>query len=162
MGIDYTFYLRIGFELDIDIVSKPYEIFHEEKSHYEDRFDPKTGKKLKPEKIIDEHGGEYFSLEYNSEEYKSFWDVINETDYFHKKLGCEISTGFNSDVVSFYLEQPKSETIGCGRVRLYDTEVPISWIEQNKKRLLELKNKLEKEFSIDAGEPKIFIESWIG
>jgi hypothetical protein len=46
MGIDYTFYLRVGYTLNQDDVMKPYSSLHEEKFHYEDRFDPKSGKNL--------------------------------------------------------------------------------------------------------------------
>lgn len=162
MGIDYTFFLRIGFELDQDDIEQPYLTVHKGKFHFEDRFDPKTGKKIKPEKVIDEYGGKYFSLEYDDQEYESLWDVVNDTDFFHKKFNCEVSIPFESELINFYLEIPKSESIDCGKVNMVDTSISISWIEKNKIKLLELKNKLEKEFNIDIGEPKIFIESWIG
>jgi len=162
MGIDYSFYLRVGFELHNDDVSKPYETTYEEKFHYEDRFDSKTGKKLKPEKVIDQHGGDYFFLEYEGTEYESLWEVINETDYFHKKLDCEISTGFESDTISFYLEVPDTETIGCGRVNVYGAPISLSWIAENREKLETLKQKLIEEFNVDPGEPSVFVEPWIG
>jgi hypothetical protein len=115
---------------------------------------------------MDEVGGFYLLVDYEGETYEDLWALVQETDFFHKKFDCEISIPFDAagDVadINFYLEFPQSEAIKCGGVVVSNTVVPISWIEQNKEKLLELKSKLEKEFGIDVGEPKIFIESWIG
>lgn len=166
MGIDYTFYLRVGFSLDQEDVEKAYSAFHEEKFHYEDHFDPKNGNKLKPMKIFDEVGGFYLLVEYEGEIYEDILELVQETDFFHKKFDCEVSIPFdcrdNANEINFYLETSNPEAIGCGRVNVSNTNIPISRIEDNKEKLFELKAKLEKEFNIYVGEPRIFIESWIG
>lgn len=59
MGINYSFYLALGWEISEAKLDKAFlkQIKHknEGKFHYEDRFDPKTGAKLeKQEKVWDE------------------------------------------------------------------------------------------------------------
>lgn len=62
MGVDYRFDLLVGYSVPLKVVEAPYIIEVETKFHYEDRFDPRTGQKLKPAKIIDQRGWKIFSI----------------------------------------------------------------------------------------------------
>ncbi len=54
MGTDYTFNLAISFKfIEKDLV-KAFGRKTIEQSHHEERFDPKTGKKIDDELVIDE------------------------------------------------------------------------------------------------------------
>lgn len=54
MGIDYSVRLAVGYVLGRDQVLGPFMIYTEERAHMEDRFDPRSGKKLLPQKVVDE------------------------------------------------------------------------------------------------------------
>lgn len=169
MGVDYTFHLRVGYSLSEDMVVKPYSKHFETKFHYEDRFDCKTGKKLKSVKIIDQRGGNYLELEYDGQVYKDLIEIVQETSFFQDKFNCEVSYPFNCSeppkIVNFYLDLPQTYTneVCSGKVTVIGADIPLSWLDESKNKLFELKSKLEKEFDINnIGEPKIFIESWIG
>jgi len=72
MSTDYCFANRVGFEFSVKELQKAFGFKIREKSHKEDRFDPKTGAKLQPEKVVDveEHIG-----------YKFLGKVIKDSDY---------------------------------------------------------------------------------
>ncbi|HKQ22291.1 MAG TPA: hypothetical protein VJS91_09645 [Nitrososphaeraceae archaeon] len=164
MGIDYSFYLRVGFSLPESVVQKSYMVDHEEVSHYEDRFDPKTGVKLKPKLVIDQPGGEWFEIKVDEDILDSMWEVVEETDFFQNKFDCKVSSPFDHHpgIVNFFFEVPGSASIDCGRVNVYHTHIPLSWIEDNKTKLNALREKLKKEFGVDPGEPAVFVESMVG
>ena len=57
MGVYFDANIMLGFRIDKSVFYKAFmgDVTIAEKSHLEDRFDPKTGKKLKPVKVIDQH-----------------------------------------------------------------------------------------------------------
>jgi hypothetical protein len=57
MSTDYSFGVGAGFELAFRQIVKKYGRKLPEKSHTEDRYDSKTGKKLAPEKVVDRPAG---------------------------------------------------------------------------------------------------------
>ncbi len=57
MGIDYSASLAVGFYFEPDEVLDAFTEEVEEVSHLEKRWDPKTGKEDRPEKVIDQEGG---------------------------------------------------------------------------------------------------------
>lgn len=84
MGIDYSFNLAVGFTVTHE---KLYEVFGKEfppKTHLEDRFNPKTGKKLpQQEEVTDVPGG--FSLFFEG---KGCIDEYTLANVICKKLKC--------------------------------------------------------------------------
>lgn len=63
MGIDIDQSISIGFVLEEDEIKQVFGVATPEVSHMEDRFDPKTGAKLEPKKVIDTHSYTTFTLE---------------------------------------------------------------------------------------------------
>ncbi len=164
MSVDYNFYLRVGFSLKKEDVEKPYLIKIEEKFHYEDRFDSKTGLKLKPVQIIDQYEGTELNIKINGKLFEEdLFCLIYETNYFQSIFDCKVSQPFGTNVVNFYLEPPNSKNNEHGaHISIYSGSIPFSWIEKNKERFEILKNKLKETFGLDPGEPCVFIEENIG
>ncbi len=57
MGVDYSASVAIGFYFTPDEVTEAFTEGVEEVSHLERRYDPRTGKEVGPEKVIDQEGG---------------------------------------------------------------------------------------------------------
>jgi hypothetical protein len=83
MGMDRYDTLVIGFVAEAEDVLKPFEVEVDEKSHLEDRFDSKTGKKLAPAKVIDVEAGTEYEVDG-----KSFDDREEVFDYLCKRTGA--------------------------------------------------------------------------
>lgn len=88
-GVD----LKVGWALPFDDVVAKFRFEKAEESHLEDRFDPKTGAKLDPERVVDVHAGEWIRL--NGKEWPSeeWWDSSME-EFFEELgsvLGCSVS-----------------------------------------------------------------------
>jgi len=52
----------VGFFMTLEEALKPFLVTQDEISHLEDRFDPKTGKKIEPVKVVDREKGVYAKL----------------------------------------------------------------------------------------------------
>lgn len=138
MGMSFSFYLRVGFELSEDEALAPF--YHKEITedeglfHLEDRFDPKTGSKVAPEKVWDRPPKTTKNkwIEINGEK-SEVWDpdcltvdfkqLIDLTDC-HVDYVCQCMSGISSYV--FYPHTPGVEGIDTGRVHLYNTEMPYA------------------------------------
>jgi len=62
MSTDYSFGIAAGFEVSVKLIIRNWGRTFPEKSHMEERFDPKSGKKLASEKVVDREEGLYFIL----------------------------------------------------------------------------------------------------
>ena len=107
MGISYRFYLRLGYTIASDIICKQYKVVTEEQYHYEDRYDSKTGEKVKPQFIIDKPADIYYQLCEGGYKYCNVHEIINETNHFQEMFGCGVSIPFDGNMVSFYIELPE-------------------------------------------------------
>jgi hypothetical protein len=63
MGIDYSSSLAIGWRVRAEQLKQVFGKYTPEQAHMEDRYDPKTGKKLLPEKVIDQRAGTVLMFE---------------------------------------------------------------------------------------------------
>lgn len=95
MGIDYSFWLVIGYKIDSANLPESMVRRTEEKFHMEDRYDQRTGEKLVPVKVVDEEGGE----EVYHVNGKECVDTYELADALAKELGCsvEIDHGYSGD-----------------------------------------------------------------
>src|SRR6185369_15107139 len=136
MGINYTFYLRVGYSIAKKAIAAPYSTYQHPIFHYEDRFDYKTGEKLKPVKIIERKGGSTFKLEYEGNQFDSLSEVIHETNFFQNKFECGVSQPFDfsesPNFVNFYLELPNYNEICHGKVTLFEAAITLTWLDENK------------------------------
>ncbi len=88
MGIDYSFNLAVGFVMDMDSLTKPFIVVAEEKFHMEDRFDPKTGAKLEPVKVVDER--EEQNYVFKGQTYEDQFELL---EALGEELGCSVNNG---------------------------------------------------------------------
>lgn len=75
MSTEYHAMAAFGWFIDLDEIHKHFKIKKKrEKTVLEGRFDPKTGKKTKPEKVVTQRAGKYFELEgFEPVLYDDFW-----------------------------------------------------------------------------------------
>lgn len=84
MGVEIETYQIVGWVLSEKDIPEKLRKTLPEKSHMEDRFDEKTGKKLKPEKVLDEEEHEVFLLpgnkmentEWQTDDLETFFDAL--------------------------------------------------------------------------------------
>ena len=84
MGTDYSSALDVGFVLPMEDVLRPFTRTTPEMFHMEDRYDGKTGERLKPVKVVDEAEREVYTL--GDEETDSAWDFV--LDILAPELRC--------------------------------------------------------------------------
>ena len=68
MSIDYTIKLAVGYVIPEEELTRVFGRKTEGRTHLEDRFDPKTGKKIDPIEVVDEF--EYTTLYYRGVEFE--------------------------------------------------------------------------------------------
>ena len=95
MGIDYSVSLALGFRVTQEEIRKVFGVKQELRFHMEPRFDPKTGARLKDEKVIDQDEG--VVLMWDGEDIMEF-ELVEE---LARKIGCSYwidgTTGWSDD-----------------------------------------------------------------
>ncbi len=154
MGIDYSAEILVGFTLDAETVHKVFQVKTPGKFHMEDRFDPKTGAKLKSEKVWDEHPET--RLMYKGEEYYQFEGF---EELLEELIDCQVSTigsypcGKLEYVFHPAMPSPSNGGEDMGKV----TFGPSYWY----KDLLPLEPRFRrikaalKKIELDVGEPEV-------
>jgi hypothetical protein len=163
MSIDFSFALGIGFTVDPEELSEALRKANTkvvpEKFHMEDRFDPKTGAKLAPVKVVDED--ETVSWFVGKEEFE-YEDEFLEEFFNRKGMTYSDNSGMSEASVA-YVTVPVKHTgeddfddgnITCGSSIAYS--VATSKSTQN---CLKKIKKFLQSLGLEVGEPKIFVES---
>lgn len=164
MGVDYSHYLVFGFELDEDQALAPFkkQIKDEGEFHLEDRFNPKTGEKIKPEKVWDRKPSKQTWYEVNGEKfdedfpYEHFEEVVGEL------LGCEIQScgswpsGELTKVFHVNKSMGYKEADDYGRHTIYNNEMSAEELTKLIPAAQALKEKMEA-LGYKVSEPTIFI-----
>jgi hypothetical protein len=94
MSTDIDTVIVVGFVVPEEDFLKPLKVYKKEESHLEDRFDPKTGKKLKPQKVVDQEARWVYEFEGGTYEDNqtelglNTWDLL---DAIGKKFKCFVS-----------------------------------------------------------------------
>jgi len=86
MGLSFSFRLAVGYEFTVEEIEKVFGVKKKQRSHMEKRWDPKSGKRLPDEKVIDEPGG-ISALKYK--------DIVDD---------LEGETNFVEELASRYLD----------------------------------------------------------
>ena len=125
MGIDYSSVLGVGFVFPLEEVLDSFRKVDPEQSHTEDRYDPKTGEKLEPVKVVDQEKHDTFMWPGEPEsETEDGWDFVY---FIANKVFCDSMTfgnhmGDRDDVfVLFGVKVEKDnesgiEGVECGHV----------------------------------------------
>jgi hypothetical protein len=83
MGVDTSYWTDVGVPVEFEELAKPFQRVEEAVMRYEDRFDPKTGKKAEPKAITVKPRRVWY--EFQGETY----DRYDLPDAIAKHLGCE-------------------------------------------------------------------------
>jgi hypothetical protein len=153
MGIDYSVHLGVGYILDREDIIAPFRVEIPEKFHMEDRFDPKTGVKLEPVKVVDEGGQEEF--EYKGTRYEMEYELF---EAIGQDLGCCIDNcgGYSDgETIRVTLDLDTDDSgIDDGRFTVGGA-ITFDDLTSRRAELITLK-KAFKKLGIDLGEAKVF------
>ena len=162
MSTDYSFSTTVGFSFSIEEMRKKFGISLPEKSHLEDRWDPKTGASAPPEKVVDREASDGFAIdgvEYGDDEYQEFCEALAE------KLECEVSLsemhGEPGDVV-FGFRDPKriDDGVDFGHIGT-SGGLPVDGIVKQIPQYRKLDKKLRK-LGLRPGKLGVFIVYYVG
>lgn len=95
MSVDFSTGIAIGYKFKLEDFLKPFERTVPGESHYEDRYDPKTGKKAEPELVIDKEE----VTELHCPLFDDVYSEPDETAAFLARIGGEIDE--NVEVITF-------------------------------------------------------------
>lgn len=112
MSIDASVSLSVGFFMSYENAVKPFVFLKKEKSHGENRYDPKTGRKVSVEKVIDVEGGKYLKLPGSEEE----WGPI----HFDRESPHDGGSPSDDGVEGFF--EDLSILLGC-KIELFGGEL---------------------------------------
>lgn len=169
MSTNYSFYLRVGFQVPTQELKKRFQHRQETKEegvfHMEDRFDPKTGAKIDPVKVWDKepqaHTDTWWVIE--GERFED-WDDESISALLEEELGCGVDAYWQSYrsndgwSYGFYPHPHNNKTkMGDGnKFRIHNTNMDYSDVVAMQPALEELKQKLQ-DLGINPGEPKVFL-----
>ena len=164
MGITYSFRLCVGFEIAQDDIKKCFlkEDKIPGKYHMEDRFDPKTGMKLKPVKVCDVKPIDNSVLIIDGEEI----DPDDELEgVLEKTFNCHVET-FGSYCAGeltycFYLNKPVRSSNGGHPISIYNDSVDVDEVISLESKLITLKNHLQS-VGLNVDKPRVFIAQSVG
>lgn len=86
MGVDTSTWAEVGVQVERDDLITPFKLVTPEVCHYEDRFDPKTGAKVKPKKIVDKR--EVITYHFKGKRYTESRALANAVATY---LGCKVT-----------------------------------------------------------------------
>jgi hypothetical protein len=145
MGVSYDAGLSIGYTIDLDNIPKRYRKRRERQAHLEDRYDPKTGRKLAGQvEMVEQEAGDVWTFQDKDyEDVNDFLDTISlAVGALHGEYG-----DLNNDPVEEHvhrIELPIPEKQGdC-------TGVDFAWLTEQLEAVQEIGHKLNKlGFKID-------------
>lgn len=158
MGIDYTTSIAVGFDVSDDDLYETFGVHYPEQSHMEDRWDPKTGKKLAPVKVIDRAEGRV--LEFEGTEHQ---DALSLATAICEKIGCAMNYSKNfygGDETERYVFGPIlkhhefGDYRGGERFSLVAARIRLRDVIEAEGELARIKRELEA-LGLEPGEPWI-------
>lgn len=174
MSIDASVSLSVGFFMSYENAVKPFVFLKKEKSHGENRYDPKTGRKVSVEKVIDVEGGKYLKLPGSEEE----WGPIHFGEETHEGgspsddgvegffedlsilLGCEIEL-FGGELSYIGFTMAGSDDYGCDSYDPHDCisvgpSLYLAKIPAMTERAKLLSKKMQK-LGLKPGQPVVYM-----
>lgn len=163
MGLNYSFHIGIGFVIpfkDVLEAVNPFLKTTTEIFHMEDRYDPKTGEKLQPSKIIDIESESYY--EFDNIKFNHRLEFL---DYFFHYHEVNFSSDIDENVVylTIKIEHTGEDDVECGRMSAGDSVLYTNAFSKESQLAIEkIEDFITKELRFVPPEPKIFIENYIG
>jgi hypothetical protein len=163
MGTEYNSSLGIGFRVRYSQLLEKFGRKTSERFHMEDRFDPKTGKKTGPVKVIDQE--EMVSFIFDGEDFQD--DVYALVEAIQEKVGCahyeEVDeTGLEDALYVFgpNIRTDDEDTFSYGRFNTYGPMM-VRDIVAVQEELVRIGNRLRAQ-GLDVGEPVVRIMASVG
>ncbi len=175
MGIYYSYYLVCGYELEEGEVlakflksktTKEEGIFH-----MEDRFDEKTGAKLKQVKVWDKKPVRETETWYVIGDYDSsktdYWDEIDYEEVLpalEKLFDCKVTFGFSctgDNKLYFEADIPAEGGYDAGKITISRSSIDVSDIVKSLDKLKTLGETL-RSYGFEIDEPTVMIGESIG
>jgi hypothetical protein len=167
MGINYTASLVYGYEIDENTVQAIWKKSKKDPGefHMEDRFDTKTGQKLKQEKVWDRKPSIDTWYEMDGK-------VVEEPDpedwegFLSEIVGCHVtlSGSFPSGELSYVFRVNNSvgykNADDYGHITIYNNAITQAELGRLMPAAMELKARLQK-LGLQVNDPKIFITMMI-
>ena len=172
MSIDYTISLAVGYIIPEDELTRVFGKTTPKKSHLEDRFDPKTGKKLAPVEVVDENS--YTTIVYKGEEIEDgeseLADLIREDLDDIVATGCqvwphgssmsgEMSYVFGPDLKKLYKPYDEDGISGDDTITATGS-IPFALLTECGSALGVIRKALV-ELGLKPGEPMVLLAGWI-
>lgn len=142
MGMEHTSEMVIGFVACQDEILKYFELTTPEVSHIEDRYDPKTGKRLKPVVVVDEEERTVYRVD--GETYEDSYDIA---EALADAVGCRVTRHgnlFTGEDIVFAIEPSKMPSTVSFK--------QIAELEPECKRI---RKEFKKRWGIELGEPSV-------
>lgn len=166
MSTSYTFSLTVGYRISSRALLAPYAQKSPERFHMEDRYDPKTGQKLKPVKVIDQEEYESYVLDGEEIEEYEIGELIGKK--LNKKLSVKcVFEEDGYDDLDFIIGPDlgkipgyKKSFVDYGNVEAGGT-IPFAEFTRIQEQL-ELIRAALGEFGITVGEPEVTIAHHVG
>lgn len=168
MSVSYKLRLCFGYEIKESIAMAPFLKSHTEVKdgifHMEDRFDPKTGVKVNPEKIWDvkpiNRTTRWYEIgNHRIEEHDALEAISSLEQHYDCYVECFGSfVAANSTKFVFYVNEPISwkDAADYGRFSVYNDLISLDEISKLTPKVLELKRKLEAD-GLKVDEPRCFL-----
>ena len=161
MGIHYGIGLAIGFTIRLEEFLKPFAKTREEEFHIEDRWDPKTGKKLEPVKVVDDEGDEWYEYGAASMDEEELMEAVGNN------FKCNINYIGDCEASEAVLEITLDDVVYTSEDDYDDGRVSIG-CSMKFEELVALQSRLRstkqafEEIGIVLGEPKVMCSYSIG
>jgi hypothetical protein len=165
MSIDYTIKLAVGYIIPEEELTRAFGKVTPPKTHMEDRFDPKSGKKLAPEEVVDHHG--YTTITYKGKvvedgENQLAEDIAKDLDcglWLHgSSMSGEMSYVFGPNLEKLYKPYDSNE-LNEGHLTA-EGIVPFALLTECGSALGTIRKAL-KELGLNPGEPMVLLAGWI-
>lgn len=168
MGLSYSLRLVVGFEISKEelnsVLLKQDSCKEEGIFHMEDRFNPKTGVKVNPEKVWDKkpktHTKKWYEINGQTHDFnmdpETLEAILEESFSCHVERFGSYPTG--EFTFAFYLNKPASykEATDTGRYTIYNDSVDVDEVNNLLPKLKELELKL-KAAGFNVKGPRVFV-----
>lgn len=165
MGIDYSASIAFGCRVTPEMIGQVFGVTLPEKFHMEDRFDPKTGKKLPQVKVIDWEEMNVYKIDKGADEY--FEDQIELMEEVCKRARASYW------IVSDYDAPPDETTFIVGVTPKKSGDDGESWgrvdtgpsyslddVADLRPELEEIRKRL-KDMGLKIGPPRVYCAMYV-
>jgi hypothetical protein len=160
MSTDYSARLGIGFVFKTNDINDKFWEEVPEKSHMEDRFDPKTGKKMAPVKVVDQERGSV--LKFHGKTYEDIDVLVSAIAKMarcsYDMFGYEQEEGFVSFCLRF--KPRKNYAIDFGNISM-GGELYLSEVLKMGPKLAEIRQRLIS-MGLKPKQAEVFVAHSVG